>query len=120
MQNQYPDMLRFTQIGTIVIDLTDFHIFINFLKSDERLRDFSLAFSHATSWRRGLSLKTFLINPNWLLNKTFDLTMASRYLGMLSTLYIITPTDPYASYTNIGTTTNVISIENCKKCKSFQ
>ena len=46
--------------------------------------------------------------------------MASRYLGMLSTLYIITPTDPYASYTNIGTTTNVISIENCKKCKSFQ
>ena len=42
MQNQYPDMLRFTQIGTIVIDLTDFHIFINFLKSDRRLRDFSL------------------------------------------------------------------------------
>ena len=31
MQNQYPDMLRFTQIGTIVIDLSDFHIFfLNF------------------------------------------------------------------------------------------
>ena len=97
-------MLRFTQIGTIVIDLTDFHIFINFLKSDERLRDFSLVFSHATS------LTVLLLNQVDLVNgrsnsgcQVMDIRRQDHLAGVMKGVKIATSlvTQVYTHLTNI-------------------
>ena len=76
MQNQYPDMLRFTQIGTIVIDLVFYHIFHNF-QSDDRLRGRSLLRSRN------------LLLPQRIWERLNSLNVASK--GMLNTLIIMLP-----------------------------